>query len=193
MWAPYDQSTYQAVLEEIQAGDVVLEIGAGDLRLARQVAAKAKRVIAIEIHADLVMNAVEGTDLALPKNLQVIHGDALQWMFPGEITAAVLLMRHCTHFSQYLAKLCRTGCQRLITNARWGMGIEVIDLRRARQKYSLLEIGWYACCCGAVGFKPGAVDALDAALAEHIYEVRSCPRCCNDPFVCGEEFAVKYS
>ena len=36
LWSPYDQSTYHAVLEMIQSTDVVIDIGAGDLRLARQ-------------------------------------------------------------------------------------------------------------------------------------------------------------
>ena len=34
-WAPYDPATYQMVLEQLLPDDVVLDIGAGDLRLAR--------------------------------------------------------------------------------------------------------------------------------------------------------------
>ncbi len=38
MWAPYDEATYGAALAQIAADDVVLDIGAGDLRLARRAA-----------------------------------------------------------------------------------------------------------------------------------------------------------
>ncbi len=37
-WAPYDEATYAAVLAAIRPDDVVLDIGAGDLRLARRMA-----------------------------------------------------------------------------------------------------------------------------------------------------------
>ena len=33
-WAPYDELTYQEVLAQVRPDDLVLEIGAGDLRLA---------------------------------------------------------------------------------------------------------------------------------------------------------------
>jgi hypothetical protein len=38
LWAPYDEPTYQLVLDYVRPDDVVLDIGAGDLRLTRQVA-----------------------------------------------------------------------------------------------------------------------------------------------------------
>ena len=38
LWAPYDQATYQLVLDQIRPEDTILEIGAGDLRLAHQMA-----------------------------------------------------------------------------------------------------------------------------------------------------------
>ena len=47
-FAPYDEETYRAVLAQITPHDVVLDIGAGDLRLTRRVAAIARRVYAIE-------------------------------------------------------------------------------------------------------------------------------------------------
>ena len=45
MFAPYDQPTYQAVLDQIQPHDIILDIGAGDLRLARQMAQIARQGI----------------------------------------------------------------------------------------------------------------------------------------------------
>ena len=38
MWAPYDEATYAAVLAAVGPDDILLEIGAGDLRLARRLA-----------------------------------------------------------------------------------------------------------------------------------------------------------
>ncbi|HSK65767.1 MAG TPA: hypothetical protein VK888_02485, partial [Anaerolineales bacterium] len=49
MHAHYDQPTYQAVLDQLSSKDIVLEIGAGDLRLARQMARFARKVYAVEV------------------------------------------------------------------------------------------------------------------------------------------------
>src|SRR3990172_2227545 len=53
-WAPYDETTYRAALELIRPDDVVLDIGAGDLRFARRAAARARTVIAVEQRAELL-------------------------------------------------------------------------------------------------------------------------------------------
>ena len=37
-WAPYDDDTYARALDFVPPGAVVLDIGAGDLRLARRLA-----------------------------------------------------------------------------------------------------------------------------------------------------------
>ena len=177
LWASYDSATYQAVLAEITADDVVLEIGAGDLRLACQLAARAKRVIAIEIQADLLETAVKKINRRLPANLDLILGDALQVRFPVGITAGVLLMRHCTHFTDYAQKLFLIGCRRLITNARWGMGVETVDLQAARMPFPSAPPGWFACWCGAVGFKPGMAETISDEQLNYTNEVTGCPSC----------------
>jgi SAM-dependent methyltransferase len=123
-----------------------LEIGAGDLRLARRLAEITRRVYAIEIQPAVLEKA--GPTAKLPQNLDVVQGDACQIPFPPNITAAVLLMRHCSHFDLYVQKLLATGCSRLITNARWGAGVEVIDLHTPRRSFDEIDIGWYACLCG---------------------------------------------
>ena len=53
MWAPYDEPTYQMVLDLIAPSDVVLDIGAGDLRLAYRLARQAQWVFALEINSSL--------------------------------------------------------------------------------------------------------------------------------------------
>lgn len=173
MWAPYDAPTYELVLEQIKANDIVLEIGAGDLRLSRQIAARARLVYALEINQPLL----ERSNSALPANMRTIVGDARSVPFPEHITTAVLLMRHCTHFALYFDKLQAGSCRKLITNARWGMNVETIDLNVSRRSYQELKIGWYACRCGNRGFKSGAPQALTETIAGLVWELDSCPDC----------------
>jgi hypothetical protein len=145
------------------------------LRLSRQIAERAKWIYALDINRPLF----ERSSNALPANMQTIVGDARETPFPENITVAVLLMRHCTHFSLYFDKLQAGDCQRLITNARWGMNVETIDLLASRCSYRTLEIGWYACRCGNCGFKSGPSHALTEAIADQVWELGSCPVCNN--------------
>jgi hypothetical protein len=174
-WAPYDESTYHQVCAAVTAQDTLLEIGAGDLRLARRLAGIARRVIAVELQGALLQRARGAA--ALPGNLFAVQADARSFPTPPGVTAAVLLMRHCTHFQQYAQNLKLAGVNRLITNARWGMGVEVIELQAPRQAYQQLPMGWYACWCGAAGFKPGSAEELTPALDTIQHEVLHCPRC----------------
>jgi len=171
MWAPYDEETYARVLATIPRGAAVLDIGAGDLRLARRMAERARIVYAIEQCAELLNGE------PLPPNLVVICGDARALPFPAEIDTAVLLMRHCRHFALYRAKLEAAGCERLITNARWGMGVECIDLTDPALPYDRMEMGWYACRCGAAGFLSGPPEQLSEFSVDYVHEVDNCPEC----------------
>ena len=175
-WAPYDLPTYQAVLEQLQPDDVVLDIGAGDLRLARQMAGIVRKVYSIEINPEVLAQGLE-KDEPLPGNLITICGDAQTMDFPSEVKIGVLLMRHCTHFTKYADKLKDIGCQRLITNARWRLSVETIDLLAPRIKFEKVKIGSYACWCGAVGFKDGPVELLTPENNAIIHEVIDCPNC----------------
>jgi SAM-dependent methyltransferase len=172
-WAPYDESTYQAVLNDIRPTDCVLEIGAGDLRLAKRLARVARLVYAIEINPHLLANAVR----PLPDNLVVILGDALILEFPTGISCGVLMMRHCLHFHQFAQKLIDCGATRMISNARWRFGPEEIDLTCERLSYERLEMGWYACWCGATGFKEGPVEKINSEMLEAVSELSDCPKC----------------
>jgi hypothetical protein len=176
LWAPYSETCYRAVLSEISPEDTLLEIGAGDLRLARRMADIARWVYAIEIQKAL-LEEKPNPAVTRPNNLEVIHGDARTIPFPPGITAAILLMRHCSHFDLYVKKLLAAGCNRLITNARWGDGVEVIELNTPRQSFDEMEIGWYACLCGTTGFKTGPLELLEAETTLSVAEVHNCPRC----------------
>jgi len=175
MWSPYDDTIYAAVLEQIAPNDIVLEIGAGDFRLARQIAHRAQRVYAIERKKALL----ENLEADLLANCHVIAGDGRWLPFPKEVTIAVLLMRHCTHLFWYWTKLTAVSCPKLITNARWGMDVEVIDLSGPRVPYETLSMGWYACWCGNTGFIPGQAEQLTGTMMDTIWEVNTCPACVN--------------
>jgi hypothetical protein len=174
MWAPYDESIYGRVLGWLHSSDVVLDIGAGDLRLARRMASRVRHIYAIDLNRELA--AMVAPPLTTD-NLTVIWGDAYQVPFPTGITAAVLLMRHCQGFSKLLAKCRYVGCQRLITNARWRVGVELIDLQEHPTPYSAAGLGWYACQCGATGFLQGPAEMLTPRIESVAQEVIDCPAC----------------
>jgi SAM-dependent methyltransferase len=173
LWAPYTVEDYQSVLDQIEPWDVVLDIGAGDLRLAVRLARIAKKVCAIERNPQII---AQSDRACRPKNLSVICADALTYPFPNDVTVGVLLMRHCTHFKEYAARLALAGCHRLITNARWGMDVEAIDLRSG-VSYDPDRAGWYACACGSIGFTPGDPQLIDQQVLESKLEVIDCPKC----------------
>lgn len=164
LFAAYDWETYAAALAALDRDDTVLDIGAGDLRFAKRAAAVVTQVIAIERRIELLSDDC-------PANVTVICADARTLDFP-ECTAGILLMRHCQHFSLYRSKLERAGCRKLITNARWGMGVEVLDLKGSTVGFQELPGGWYACLCGNIGFKPNELSGT-----EFLAQVKDCPAC----------------
>ena len=83
-------------------------------------------------------------------------------------------MRHCTCFHLYAEKLQKAGADRLITNARWHMNVEVVDLLAERISFVEIGMGWYACVCGATGFKEGPADHWSIEMDRITTEVSSC-------------------
>lgn len=174
-WAPYDETTYRTALSYVSPSDVVLDIGAGDLRFTRRIAKVAEHVFAIEMEPGLLAN-----QSPLPDNLSVICADARLIPWPKYASLGVLLMRHCTHTAFYVKRLRAIGCDRLVTNARWRMDVELMELGQ-RSAWKDAGPGWYACSCGQTGFIPGPPDALTEAVMHHIAEVETCPNCCRQP------------
>lgn len=174
-WAPYSEDVYRDALAALKPGQLVLDIGAGDLRFARMAAAAGCRVIAVEIQQEIVERGL--TNGPLPGGLTVVTADAREWTFPPGLDAAVLLMRYCDSYAHYVEKLRAVGCPVLITNARWRMGVEVVPLTRAAV-YGKAPIGWYACvCCGATGFIPGAPALITPEVEQRMTNVEGCPAC----------------
>jgi len=176
MFAPYDQGTYQSVLDRLRPDDVILDIGAGDLRLARRMAHIVRKVYAVEIDLQVLDQAKTLPD-PLPANLMPICADARALDFPTDITTGVLLMRHCTRFRLYAEKLQRAGAVRLMTNARWHMDVETVNLLVQRKPLTDLGMGWYACICGGTGFKEGPAEHWSPKMDQITNEVSSCPQC----------------
>jgi hypothetical protein len=176
MYAPYDQPTYQAVLDLLNPEDVILDIGAGDLRLSRQMALITQKVYALEINTLVLEKGLISRD-SLPANLIPIHSDARTFAFPTDTTVGVLMMRHCTHFRLYSQKLRMVGTRRLVTNARWHMSVEAVDLLTERISFYEFDIGWYACLCGATGFKAGPAEQWSNEMDKKMHEVVDCPQC----------------
>jgi hypothetical protein len=176
LWSPYDQGTYNAALEMLLPTDVVLDIGAGDLRLARQMVAYAKKIYAVEINPQVLKTGIKDSIPYLHR-LIPICADARTVEIPSDVSVGLLLMRHCQEFRLYAQKLKQAGIDRLITNARWRMGVECVRLQIERVAYKAMKIGWFACWCGAVGFKPGPAESFTPALDKMVHEVSECPRC----------------
>jgi hypothetical protein len=146
-----------------------LDIGAGDLRLAARAASGGATVWAIEARPELL-------PAAPPPGVHVLIGDARTLPFPP-VEVGLLLMRHCRHVGRYWRKLAAAGARRLVTNARFGLAVEVIDLTAPRQPYAALALGPWACDCGAVGCRDGDPLLLPAAAWETPAEVFDCPAC----------------
>lgn len=172
LWAPYDHQTYREALGFIEGGSVVLDIGAGDLRFARMLADLGCTVIAVENQVQIVERSRETLD-----GIQVVIADARQWPFPSQIDAAVLLMRHCEDFGLYVQKLRASGCPLLVTNARWGMGVEAVPLSPAAV-YDPARPGWSACVrCGAVEFIFTEAAYDRPAIDTEFINVEGCSQC----------------
>ena len=174
----YGKEIYDAVLQNIEKADIVLDIGAGDLRLALRLAQRAKKVYAVEVNPSVLGLALEAIGFVLPRNLMAICANALDYPFPDDVTVAVLLMRHCQHFRQYVEKLRQLGCRRLITNARFKSRVEVINLAERGLAFSQARGGWYACLCGEVGFVPCPPTCTEECPDDLcLTQVESCPAC----------------
>lgn len=171
---PSNEEVIEKILKTISPSDIVLDIGAGNLSFSLRIAQKAKKVLAIEVNPLIVSKGLEEIGFKIPRNLFVICANALDFPFPKGVSVAILMMRHCQHFSRYFSKLEEIDCRFLITNARFKTEFERIDLRAPRIPFSQFPGGWFACRCGGVGFKDGGNPG------EHTpVEVNGCPNCLN--------------
>jgi len=88
---------YDVVLDNIEPDDVVLDACAGNLALSILLAAKAKRVYAVEVNPNVVADALNIIGYQLPRNLIVIVGNVLDIPLPRDVNTIVLLNIHFQH------------------------------------------------------------------------------------------------
>ena len=91
-----DVECYPFVLENLNSNDVVLDLGAGDLRLDILMAEKVKKVYAVEVNPILVGRALQIIGYDMPRNLIVVCANLFDIEPPKDVTVVVILMRHCT-------------------------------------------------------------------------------------------------
>lgn len=77
----YDPSILKRIIQaaQLEAEDLVVEIGPGPGRLTKMLAEKVKKVIAIELDENLFRKLK--SELAEYKNVELIHGDALKYSY----------------------------------------------------------------------------------------------------------------
>ncbi|MDA2922513.1 class I SAM-dependent methyltransferase [Patescibacteria group bacterium AH-259-L07] len=95
---------HQFFVDNINEGDVILDIGCGNGFLAYDVARKAKKVIGIDLKEKNIKIAKE--KYAAP-NIKYIIGDATSYNFNKEIDAVILsnVLEHIEHRIEFLKKI----------------------------------------------------------------------------------------
>jgi hypothetical protein len=92
-----DEGCYEFVLDNVDADDVVFDVGAGDLRLDVLMAQKVKKVYAVEVNPKVLGRALTVIGYDLPPNLIPICGNGFDLEVPSDVTTIVMLMRHRVH------------------------------------------------------------------------------------------------
>ena len=88
---------YAPVLTLLSKKDVVLDIGAGDLRFDLRMAQKVKKVYAVEINPVLLADVLRIIGYAQPKNLVIICGNGFKLPIPLDVSIILCLMIHKAH------------------------------------------------------------------------------------------------
>ncbi|MGQ9680485.1 MAG: hypothetical protein ACUVV4_06950 [Candidatus Bathyarchaeia archaeon] len=84
----------------MNADDVVLDLGVGDLRLDILMTERAKKVYAVEVNPILVGRVLQVIGYDLPRNLIIICANLFDIEIPKDITLVLILMRHCTRHEE---------------------------------------------------------------------------------------------
>lgn len=79
MWVPHVEQ-YDEALAGVAPGDVVCDMGAGDLRFAVRACERASKVYAVEANPQAVALALDVLGYEVPRNLVVVCAD--WWLFP---------------------------------------------------------------------------------------------------------------
>lgn len=131
-------------------GELVLEIGAGDGRVTRELASKARKVVAVEIDSDLIPILEKG--LRKFRNVEIVRGDALALDYspykfivgslPYHVASPILFRIVSSGFRQAALVLQAEFAKRLVAKPN-------------SSDYSRLTVMVQAACdCEIIGFIP---------------------------------------
>ncbi len=93
MWVP-EEWFYDEVLRLLRPGDVVFDVGAGDLRFALLASQRLKRVYAVEVNPKILGRALQVIGFRLPRNVIPICTDAWNYPLPSDVTTITILMQN---------------------------------------------------------------------------------------------------
>lgn len=95
VWFCPDTICYDSVLEHLSHDDVVLDVGAGDLRFAILASERVKKVYAVEVNPTILGGALKTIGYDLPRNVIPFCANIFDVDAPSDVNVAVILMRHC--------------------------------------------------------------------------------------------------
>jgi 23S rRNA (adenine-N6)-dimethyltransferase len=162
----------------VTRGDLVVEIGAGNGVITRELVPRARRVIAVELDA----RDAQRLRRRFP-DVRVVHADACAFRWPDEPFRVVanLPFAHTTEILRHLLDDPRTPLQRADVVVGWGFAVKRCSMRPA----SLLTASWAPWFeltitrrISAAGFRPS--PSTDAA----VMTITRRP----DPFLRVDEF-----
>lgn len=85
LYVPHE-GNYREMLSKLSEGDILCDMGAGDLRFALIASTVCKKVYAVEMSPKLVSKSLALMDFELPDNLIVICADWRQILVPEDVT-----------------------------------------------------------------------------------------------------------
>ena len=80
-------------MEAVRSGDVVFDVGAGDLRLDLALSERVRKVYAVEMDPVLLGRALDVIGYRLPLNVVPICADGLKLSLPSDVSVVLVLMR----------------------------------------------------------------------------------------------------
>jgi len=90
MYVPQKEN-YKDALSKLKKDDVLIDMGAGDLRFALMASERCKKVYAVEMCPKTVGDALNIIGYALPRNLIVICADWRYVQVPSDVTIVINL------------------------------------------------------------------------------------------------------
>ena len=91
MYIPHE-ANYKEILEKLNKDDIVMDMGAGDLRFALLASQKVQKVYAVEMNPEIIAVALSIIKWGLPRNLVVICADWRYVEVPSEVNVITCMV-----------------------------------------------------------------------------------------------------